>query len=103
MYRYTTPAYVATIKGADLTNCRVLMTFRQGSSTVTVDVTDTKREVDTDVWAVRATLTQNQTARFKANKVPLMVQANVIDYNGFRVATEQKQLNPDPNLLERKL
>lgn len=103
MYRYTTPTYVVGINGADLSNCRVFLTFRQGDAEVTEDVTGTKRELETDRWAVSVTLTQLQSAGFKVDGGPLRVQANAIDPNGYRVPTKQKPLKRGSNLLERIL
>lgn len=86
MYRYTTPTITVKIRGADLANCRVWVTFSQGRlNCVTKEVTDLKEEDDGN-WKFDIPLTQCETSKFQSG-LPVKVQANIVDRNGFRAAT----------------
>lgn len=100
MRRYTTPTIELIIGGADLTGCDVLLTLRQGGKRLTVRVDES------DDWTVgdgsasgSVTLTQEQTASFDEGE-DVEVQANVIDPNGNRFATEIVRCRFGRNLLE---
>ena len=99
---WTTPTYTVLIEGGDLSGCRAMLTLGQdGMRDVTFDVTDTLTETE-DGWEVSLTMTQLQSARFRAGK-PIYFQSNVIDSNGYRAATDKKSDMLDDNLLERTL
>ena len=99
MRRFTTPTITLEV-GADLTGCDAYLTLRQGFETLTI-------RLDTlDDWTVTSegatasvTLTQRQSARFGEGK-PVEVQANVIDQNGYRAATDIVMAVFDRQLLE---
>lgn len=100
MRRFTTPTLAVTIGGADLTGCDAWLTLRQGDASLTL------RLDGSDGWSVgegsatgSVTLTQEQTALFVADR-DVEVQANVIDANGYRWATEVATCRFGRNLLE---
>ena len=101
MARYSTTTYTILIKGGDIGACNVYVTMRQGMREVTYNVTDTLTETE-EGWQVELTMTQTQSARFRANK-PVKFQANVVDQNGYRDPTDIKTDTLDENLLERTL
>lgn len=97
MRRYTTPRILVKISGADLTGCTLYLTFRQGRREVTIK--DPDMAVDgTDTYA-EVRLSQLQTAKFRED-VPVEVEANVVDSNGYRVASDIKEATFGRNLLE---
>lgn len=97
MRRYTTPRILVKISGADLTGCTLYLTFRQGRREVTVK--DPDMTVDgTDAYA-EVRLSQLQTAKFREDE-PVEVEANVVDSNGYRVASDIKEATFGRNLLE---
>ena len=93
---FTTPTYVAEIKGADLTDCTIVLTLKQGKQEVELTEFD-NMEVDGDVTTFEFTLTQEQSGLFNFG-LPVEVQANVIDHSGYRVAS-----NIDGTYLDRQL
>lgn len=97
MRRYTTPRIIIKVEGVDLTGCDVYITLRQGlrehtvkNPPMLVDGTDAYLEVR---------LTQLQSARFRHDK-PVEVEANVVDFNGYRAATNIAETSIDRQLLE---
>lgn len=97
MRRYTTPRIIIKVEGADLTGCDVYITFRQGLREHTVK--NPPMELDgTDAY-LEVRLTQMQSARFRHDR-PVKVEANVIDYNGYRAATDIVETSIDRQLLE---
>lgn len=85
MRPYTTPTYLVKISGADLTGCTIVLTLRQGRTSLNVEEFDSV-DVTSEYTNVEFTLTQVQSARFSESE-PVDVQANVIDSNGYRVAS----------------
>lgn len=100
MRRYTTPTIIVRIEGADLTGCDVYLTFRQGRREVTVTEFE-GMEVGENATSLALTLTQLQTAGFDESK-PVEVQANVVDYNQYRAASDIKEVTFGRQLLERE-
>ena len=106
MHVWTTPTFGATIKGGDLTHCRVLLTFAQPDGRkLTFDVTDSKQRLEpadgVERWRVELTMEQWQSGRFAPGR-KAEVQANVIDHNGYRGATNTKSFIWDGNLADRE-
>ena len=97
MRRYTTPRILIKIEGADLTGCDVYVTFRQGRREHTVKNPPMQIEGSDTYLEVR--LTQLQSARFKHDK-PVEVEANVVDSNSYRAATNIVETSLDRQLLE---
>jgi hypothetical protein len=97
MRRYTTPRLLIKVSGADLTGCDVYVTFRQGRREHTVK--NPPMQVDgTDAY-MEVRLTQMQSARFRHDR-PVEVEANVVDFNGYRAATNIAETSFDRQLLE---
>lgn len=97
MRRYTTPRILIKIEGADLTGCTLYLTFRQGRREVTIK--DPDMTVDGTTAYAEVRLSQLQTAKFREDE-PVEVEANVIDSNGYRVASDIKETTFGRNLLE---
>ena len=101
MHRFTTPTVPVRITGADLSACRVWVTFSQGRQRcVNREVTGQGQEIEPLVWDFAITLTQQETARLSAGKA-VRVQANIIDQNGYRAASNEETAASWSNLMER--
>lgn len=97
MRRYTTPRVLIKVEGADLTGCDVYVTFRQGRREHTVK--NPPMQLDgTDAY-IEVRLTQLQSAKFREDR-PVEVEANVVDSNGWRVATDIAEVTFGRQLLE---
>ena len=83
---YTTPTYVVHITGGNLEDCAIVLTLRQMRNMLNIEEFD-EREDSEDETTLTFTLTQEQTAAFK-ERVPIEVQANVMDSEGYRVASD---------------
>lgn len=95
MIPYTTPTYTLTIEGVDLSQYSVLVTFRQGSKTVTIeDAVVTSDGTDT---TITATMTQAQSALFTVGTME--VQVNWLN-GSHRDATISKAIAVDRQLLK---
>lgn len=102
MIRYTTPTHTIVVCGHDLTDCGVVVSYRQriGSSTNTnrVDVENPTATYDGTDTTLTVPLTQLQTGGFKAG-VYAQVQVNFME-DGVRKATEMASIVINENLLE---
>ena len=99
MIRYTTESQSLYVKGVDLTQCDVYVTYRQAD--VTMEVTDVTVTFDGTDTLVVARLTQEQTARLQRGYAK--VQINYVDVQGHRDATVEKEFYVHGNLLQRVL
>lgn len=100
--RYDTPTYLVDIVGADLTEHRIIVTFRQGRRMLEFDNDDfTSLEIDKDnrVATVGIPFRQLQTARFRFDQ-PVRVQASVVDHSQYRASTDIKETTLEEQLLE---
>lgn len=97
MRRYTTPTYTFTISGVDLSSMDVYVTFKQGSTILTIeDCTVTYAD---ETSTIEVSLTQAQTASFIVGK-DCKVQVNAINIDGDRLATKERTVKVKVNLLE---
>lgn len=99
MIRGTTPDYLLTIEGYDLTNKTVFVTIRQGSTIITKSGDQLTISVDGEKTTIAVTLTQLDTLRLSVGKAE--VQVRFIDSNGVARATDRAELTVDKVLLER--
>lgn len=97
MRRYTTPTHRLRVKGVDLTGYDVLVTYRQRETIVTVK--NPAMEYDGTDTVLSVPMTQLQTGGFMNGSA--QVQVNVIDYNGYRAATNIKEFALRNNLLDK--
>jgi len=101
MIRYTTPTHTIVVCGYDLTDCDVVVSYRQriGNSTNTnrVDVENPTATYDGTDTTLTVPLTQLQTGGFRAG-VYAQVQVNFME-DGVRKATEMASIVIDENLL----
>lgn len=95
MRRFTTPTITLTVKGVDLTEKSVYVTFSQRDSALTVESPSMALVGEDTVISVP--LSQFQTGGFSVGTVD--VQVNFIDANGNRDATTVKTIGVDRNLL----
>lgn len=96
MIRYTTPTYLFSIAGVDLTGMEVFVTFSQNGRTLTVE--DPIIEVDESGTVISCELTQEQSAAFHQGDV--RVQINWVDPVGKRDATIVKTIPVLSQLLQ---
>ena len=99
MRKWTTPTQLCKLStAADLEGCTVYVTLSQGAVeiTKTVELTAT-----TGGYTFEVTLAQEESGRFSA-AYPIEVQANVVDSNGFRCASDIKEAAIGRNILQRK-
>lgn len=105
MIRYTTPTDALKVKGLDLSEYDVYVTFTQkpkGSRSETIlTVPATNIEFDGEDSDIQITLTQQQTAQFVEG--PCSIQVNYIDVNGLRNATKKHTIMVHDNLLKEVL
>jgi len=105
MIRYTTPTNALKVKGLDLGEYDVYVTFTQkpkGSRNETIlTVPATNIEFDGEDSDIQITLTQQQTAQFVEG--PCSIQVNYIDVNGLRNATKKHTIMVHDNLLKEVL
>lgn len=97
--RYTTPTFVLKVD-EKIDDFDIHVTFKQTRTVLTF----TKDEIDSIQWdgeytRLAVTFTQKQSSLFKEN-VPVEIQVNVMDDNGYRVATGIVNCNFGKNLLE---
>ena len=98
---YTTPTYLARISGADLTGARIVLTLKQGRTALNVEDFDSREDAE-DATTVEFTLSQVESARFR-DGFPIEVQANAIDSNGYRVASDIGSLHLKRQILREVL
>lgn len=92
MYRGTTPTLPVRIKGVDLTNTKIFLTFssKMGKLLTLEYPGDFTVELDNGDTVCNVTFTQEQTLWFKPEAY--FVQARWIDSNNIAGATKTKQL-----------
>lgn len=94
--KFTTPTHTLTVKGTDLTEADVYVTYEQGDIKQTyTDVTCTLSGSDT---VITVEMTQEETSKFKVGAY-VEVQVNWVK-NGKRDATDIKSIKVDGNLLD---
>lgn len=98
MIRYTTPTYELVIDGVDLTGFDVFVTFSQHGDTVTLE--NPSFTVEDGNTTIMCSLTQKQTAGFRAGMMD--VQVNWADASHNRCATIVKQVPVDVQLLQEE-
>ena len=95
MRRYTTPTITLLVKGADLTQDSVYVTFQQRDATLTVEAPS--MTYDGEDTTISVPLSQLQTGGFAVGSVD--VQVNFINGTGKRNATSVKTIGVGRNLL----
>lgn len=95
MIRYTTPQLLLTVP-ADLSGADVYVSMEQGKTER--DIKATSVTVEDGKTTIVVTLSQEDTAAFKATSVKM--QINWITEDGKRYATRQKTVKMNANLLE---
>lgn len=102
MRRFTTPTISLSVAGADLSGAQAWVTFAQGEQVLTLRLDTIEGwHADAEGATVTLTLTQEQTAMFAADR-DVEVQANVVDANGYRFATDIVTRRFGPNLLNAR-
>ena len=99
MYRGTTPDFVLTIPGVDLTDKTVFVTFEQDYREITKTGDELAVEYGDDTSTISVSLTQQETLGLKKGKAD--VQVRFIDREGHAEATDKKAVTIDDVLLER--
>lgn len=99
--RGTTQEVKITIKGWDLTDCDIYVTFKQGTKTIT------KKSMDSVVFAdnstkITVTLSQQETLSFQDKKSGL-IQVRWVDAAGAAHKTKTAQFEVDELLYEAVL
>ena len=103
MRRYTTPTQELTVRGIDLTDMDVYVTYVQGECRkVTMQPEEVAYDADSGNTTVTVSLSQLQTAQFKPGK-RAQVEVNFIDADGKRNATAIREINITQNLLDEEL
>lgn len=96
MTKWTTPAYVLTVAGLDLTGCDIYVTMKQSDTIYTFeDVTATYDGTDT---VIEFTMTQEQSGAFNAALL-CAVQINWVK-DGSRSATDIQYMRIYDNLID---
>lgn len=99
--RGTTQDIKITVKGWDLTEADIFVTFKQGTKSLTTSETNSVTYADR-ATAIRLTLTQEQTMMFKEDDVGL-VQVRWIGADGYARKTKTAPFNVDKLLYEAVL
>ena len=97
--QYTTPTLKLLVEDADLTDCRVFVSLQQRGAELDLEADSVAH--DSPDTIIRVRLTQAQTALFSEGRV--RVQVNWITPDGYRDATERRDVRWDGNLLEREV
>ena len=100
MRRGTTPDYILTVAGYDLTACDVYVTLAQFVQEITLTGVrlDISYDSETQASSIVFCLTQAETLRFKTGNAE--IQVRFIDANGVAQATEIKSVPVMPVLFE---
>ena len=103
MIAWTSPTHQHTLKGIDLTECRVWVSYRQPSANgdVNLDVEVSEVTYDGQDTTVAVYLTQEQTGAFGCG--PVQVQVNWVYPNGKRDAVVIKTIVVGRNLIPEVL
>ena len=103
MIRGTTPDYILTLSGEDLTNKRVYVTIKQGNVTRTKTNEDVEITVDTSgqttVSTISLTLSQQETLGLKEGHAS--IQVKIISSDGHVDGTNIATVQVGKALLER--
>lgn len=99
MVRGTTPDFILTLRGVDLSNKTVYVTLSQDEHQTTKSNNKLRIEVDEAGSTIAFSLTQIETLDLKVGKAE--VQVKFIDENGYVVATNIASVNVTRALLER--
>lgn len=99
MIRGTTPDYLLTIAGYDLTDKTVYVTIKQDSAVITKTGEQLDVTADSEGTTIAVTLTQRDTLQLHEGKAE--VQVRFIDSDGVALATNRADLTVDKVLLER--
>lgn len=95
MRKFTTPTITLVVRGVDLSDKDVFVTFAQGENVTTIENPDAT--FDGEDTTILVPLSQVQTGGFTVGTVD--VQVNFIDASGNRDATTVKAIGIDRNLL----
>ena len=98
MRRGTTPDYLLTVHGADLSECSVFVTIQQHSVMMTLSGARLSVAAQDDTTNITFRLTQEETLRFTAGGAN--VQVRYIDADGTAMATDIGKIVIMPVLLE---
>lgn len=90
MYQGTTPAIVFSIKGYDLTDATVYVSFKRGNDVLTKTGVEVSWDETTQISTVVCELTQEETLAMKRGAV--VVQIRFIYENGQAYATNKKTI-----------
>lgn len=99
MYRGTTPDFILTVPGVDLTDKTVYVTFEQDYREITKTGDDLTVAYADDASTIEVSLTQQETLGWKKGRAD--IQVRFIDSDGHAESTETKQVRIDDVLLER--
>ena len=100
MVRGTTPDYILTVQGYDLTDKTVYVTIRQGQKQIT-KTDDLSIAYSEGATTIAFSLTQEETLALAEGSAS--VQVRFIDSEGMALATNIKQLQVRKVLLERTI
>ena len=102
MYRGTTPDYILSIPGYDITEATIFVTIKQGSGRILTLTNDALIvSGDSQGTSIAFSLTQKQTLNFKAGTAN--VQARFIFSDNEAYATDTKSITIRPILYEREI
>ena len=90
MYQGTTPSVVFEIRGYDLTDATIYVSFKRGNDVLTKTGNDIACSYDGEISTVVCSLTQEETLAIRAGAV--VTQIRFIYSNGQAYATEKKEL-----------
>ena len=97
---WETPTIGVTLEtDADLAGCRVYCTLRQGARKLTSEVDIEPTEGG---YRYEIPLTQVQSGGFKSS-LPIELQTNVVDSNGWRVSSNISEFRMGRNLEDKEL
>ena len=99
MIRGTTPDYLLTIPGYDLTECTIYVTVKQSLQLVTLDNERLSVSLEDEATYISFRLTQSETLKFKPGDAE--IQVRFIDSDGLALATETGHIQIMPVLLEK--
>lgn len=102
MITWTTPTWRCLVKGGNIlsTNCKVLITFKQGEYELTLEPDSMTATEDGVLCEV--SVTQLESGGFTPGAAT-KVQVNVIDSNNLRAASAFKREYLGSNLIEREV
>lgn len=103
MYRLTTPTFPVRINSGKIEacQCNVYGTFKQGGKALTLEALNVSSDVENNETTMHFNLTQLQSGGFRPGIVH--IQVNLIDWMGYRAATNPVQRYFYGNLQEEVL